>query len=90
VDYSFIHTTSQREGSCIDGCTKSSRGAVSLVSCTSWPGRAIISDDADVLQFLDDLAVVVAALEWRIYAWCILPDRCSVSCRPRMAISAKA
>ncbi|MEN6387900.1 MAG: hypothetical protein ABFD13_03260 [Candidatus Cryosericum sp.] len=52
-------------------------GAVSLVSCTSRPGRAIISDDADVLQFLDDLAVVVAALEWRIYAWCILPDRCS-------------
>lgn len=52
-------------------------GAVSLVSCTSRPGRSIVSDEGDVLQFLGDLEEVAAALEWHIYAWCILPDRYS-------------
>jgi REP element-mobilizing transposase RayT len=34
------------------------------------------SDDAR-LQFLADLTVVVANLDWRIYSWCMLPDRYS-------------
>lgn len=53
-------------------------GAVSLVSCASRSDRAVVSSDADVLQFLSDLANVAAALDWRIHAWCILPDRYSM------------
>lgn len=35
------------------------------------------SDDARV-QFLADLTVVAAGLDWRIYSWCMLPDRYSL------------
>lgn len=52
-------------------------GAVSLVSCSSLSGGSVVDDDGDVLLLLDDLASVVSALGWRIYAWCILPDSCT-------------
>lgn len=53
-------------------------GAIYLISDTSLAGRSVMQSDAARMQFLADLTVVVADLDWRIYAWCMLPDRYSL------------
>jgi len=52
-------------------------GAVYLISDTAPAGRSIMQSDDARLQFLADLTAVVANLDWRIYSWCMLPDRYS-------------
>ena len=52
--------------------------AVYLVSDTAPAGRSVMQSDDARLQFLADLAVAAASLDWRIYAWCMLPDRYSL------------
>jgi len=52
-------------------------GAVYLVSDTGYASHSIIQCDDDHVQFLADLMSVAANLDWRIYAWCTLPDRYS-------------
>ena len=53
-------------------------GAVYLISDTARVGRSIMESDDARLQFLADLTAVVANLDWRIYSWCMLPDRYSI------------
>ena len=53
-------------------------GAVYLISDTAPAGRSIMQSDDARLQFLADLTAVVANLDWRIYSWCMLPDRYSI------------
>jgi putative transposase len=49
-------------------------GAVYLVSDTAPAGCSIMQSDDARLQFLADLTAA-ANLDWRIYSWCLLPDR---------------
>ena len=53
-------------------------GAVYLVSDTAPADRSAMQSDDARLQFIADLTVVAADLDWRIYAWCMLPDRYSL------------
>jgi len=52
-------------------------GAVYLISDTGPAGRPIMQSEDARLQFLSDLTTVAANLDWRIYSWCMLPDRYS-------------
>ena len=52
-------------------------GAVYLISDTGPAGRSIMQSDDARLQFLADLTAVAVNLDWRIYSWCMLPDRYS-------------
>jgi len=53
-------------------------GAVYLISDTAPAGRSIMQSDDARLQFLADLTTVAVNLDWRIYSWCMLPDRYSI------------
>jgi len=53
-------------------------GAVYLISDVARAGRSIMQSDDARLQFLADLTTVVTDLDWRIYAWCMLPDHYSL------------
>jgi len=53
-------------------------GAVYLISDTARVGRSIMESDDARLQFLADLTTVAVNLDWRIYSWCMLPDRYSI------------
>jgi putative transposase len=52
-------------------------GAVYLVSDTGNRGYPAFQYPVDRVRFLADLAAVATDLHWRIYAWCVLPDRYS-------------
>ncbi|HWQ21476.1 MAG TPA: hypothetical protein VN478_01965 [Clostridia bacterium] len=53
-------------------------GAVYLVSDIVRAGRSVLQSDDARTQFLAELAIVSASLDWHIYAWCMLPDRYSL------------
>ena len=53
-------------------------GAVYLISDVARAGRSIMQSDDARLQFLADLTTVAVNLDWRIYSWCMLPDRYSI------------
>jgi hypothetical protein len=52
-------------------------GAVYLVSNTGSKAHPAFQYPADRAQFVADLAVIAAELDWHVYAWCVLPNHYS-------------
>ena len=52
-------------------------GAVYLVSNTGGHTHPAFQYPADRAQFVADLAVIAADLDWHIHAWCVLPNQYS-------------
>lgn len=53
-------------------------GAVYLVTGAGSTERPLVRNDAECRRFLQDFAAVATQRNWRIYAWCLLPDHYSV------------